>query len=178
MLYNDYDMVDPAKAEFVIRMVKEMRDAGVPVHGVGFQGHWALDWPELAEVDLLLERFQTAGIRVSISELDITVLPAAYEHTGADISQRVEFAEQFDPYREGAPPELLAQQAARYRDCFDLFLKHRGNIDRVTFWGLSDADSWKNDFPMLGRTDYPLLFDRGLQPKPAFMTLMKPVPSE
>ena len=35
------------------------------------------------------------------------------------------------------------------------------------FWGVADGDSWLNNWPMKGRTNYPLLFDRLGQPKPA-----------
>ena len=49
---------------------------------------------------------------------------------------------------------------------FDLFVKHADVMDRVTVWGVSDGDSWKNDFPVKGRKEYPLLFDRNHQTKP------------
>jgi endo-1,4-beta-xylanase len=67
----------------------------------------------------------------------------------------------------------LQAQATRYREVFHLFLKYKSNIERVTFWGTTDASSWKNDFPMKGRTDYPLLFDRSFNPKPAYQSLIE-----
>jgi len=54
-----------------------------------------------------------------------------------------------------------------------VFVKHRDVIDRVTFWGVTDGDSWLNSSPVRGRTSYPQLFDRAGQPKPAFDAVVK-----
>src|SRR5262249_19644005 len=94
--------------------------------------------------------------------------PPASEHRGADITLNVELQARLNPYTAGLPEEAGRALAARYSDLFAVFLKHRNAISRVTFWGVSDGDSWLNNWPVRGRTSYPLLFDRSGQPKAAF----------
>jgi len=55
---------------------------------------------------------------------------------------------------------------------FSLFMKYKKDIGRVTFWGVNDGQSWLNGFPIRGRTNYPLLFDRNFEPKPAFYSVI------
>ena len=173
LYYNDYNMTKKEKVDFVLDMVSEMRANGVPIHGVGMQGHWMLDWPSLSDIEYALSTFADAGIPVSITELDISVLPDAPSHSGANVTDNVEYAEKYNPYSQSIPDEVLQKQADRYHEIFELFLKYKSNIERVTFWGTSDFQSWKNSYPMKGRTDYPLLFDRKFNPKPAYHSLLK-----
>jgi endo-1,4-beta-xylanase len=173
LYYNDYNMTKKEKVDFVLEMVSEMRANGVPIHGVGMQGHWMLDWPSLSDIEYTLRTFADAGIPVSITELDISVLPDAPSHSGANVTDNVEYAEKYNPYRQSIPDEVLQKQADRYHEIFELFLKYKSNIERVTFWGTSDSQSWKNSYPMKGRTDYPLLFDRKFNSKPAYHSLLK-----
>ena len=169
LYYNDYNMTKKEKVDFVLDMVSEMRANGVPIHGVGMQGHWMLDWPSLSDIEYALRTFADAGIPVSITELDISVLPDAPSHSGANVTDNVEYAEKYNPYSQSIPDEVLQKQADRYHEIFELFLKYKSNIERVT----SDSQSWKNSYPMKGRTDYPLLFDRKFNPKPAYHSLLK-----
>jgi endo-1,4-beta-xylanase len=173
LYYNDYNMTKKEKVDFVLEMVSEMRANGVPIHGVGMQGHWMLDWPSLSDIEYTLRSFADAGIPVSITELDISVLPDAPSHSGANVTDNVEYAEKYNPYSQSIPDEVLQKQADRYHEIFELFLKYKSNIERVTFWGTSDSQSWKNSYPMKGRTDYPLLFDRKFKSKPAYHSLLK-----
>ena len=173
LYYNDYNMTKKEKVDFVLEMVSEMRANGVPIHGVGMQGHWMLDWPSLSDIEYTLRTFADAGIPVSITELDISVLPDAPSHSGANVTDNVEYAEKYNPYSQSIPDEVLQKQADRYYEIFELFLKYKSNIERVTFWGTSDSQSWKNSYPMKGRTDYPLLFDRKFNSKPAYHSLLK-----
>ena len=173
LYYNDYNMTKKEKVDFVLEMVSEMRAKGVPIHGVGMQGHWMLDWPSLSDIEYTLRTFADAGIPVSITELDISVLPDAPSHSGANVTDNVEYAEKYNPYSQSIPDEVLQKQADRYQEIFELFLKYKSNIERVTFWGTSDSQSWKNSYPMKGRTDYPLLFDRKFNSKPAYHSLLK-----
>jgi GH35 family endo-1,4-beta-xylanase len=78
-----------------------------------------------------------------------------------------------DPYVAGLPDDVAQKQADLYRQAFEMFLRHRDVVGRVTFWGPQDGDSWLNNFPIRGRTDYPLLFDRKGQPKPAFLAVQE-----
>lgn len=172
LYYNDYNMTKKEKVDFVVEMVETMRAKGVPIHGVGLQGHWRLDWPSLAEIEYSLRSFAEAGISVSITEMDISVLPEVPFHQGGDVDDEVAYAEAYDPYSESIPDAVLKQQAERYREVFKLFLKYKANIERISFWGTTDGSSWRNNYPMKDRTDYPLLFDRSFNPKPAYHTLI------
>jgi endo-1,4-beta-xylanase len=78
-----------------------------------------------------------------------------------------------NPYANGLPDAVQQALARRYADLFSVFVKHRGTVDRVTFWGVGDGDSWLNNWPMRGRTNYPLLFDRQDAPKPAFDAVLQ-----
>jgi endo-1,4-beta-xylanase len=103
------------------------------------------------------------------------VLPTRYQ--GADISQvetmTPEQAAVVNPYTKGLPDAVAQQHAERYRQAFELFLRYKDVIGRVTLWGPHDGNSWLDGFPIRGRTDYPLLFDRQLRPKPAFFAVQK-----
>ncbi len=168
LLYNDYNMHNPKKRAFVVDFVRRFKKRGVPIHGIGMQGHIGLDFPDTREFEASIEAFAAEGMRVHITELDLDVLPVAWEYLGAEISTEFEYSDALNPYPDGLPPAIQQQLTDRYVEYFKLFLKHRDKIDRVTFWGTSDAESWKNGFPVKGRTNYPLLFDRKYQPKPAY----------
>jgi endo-1,4-beta-xylanase len=101
----------------------------------------------------------------------------AVKYTGADINVRVELREGLNPYVNGLPDDMQKKLADRYAELFGIFLKHKETIERVTFWGVYDKTSWLNNYPVRGRTSYPLLFDRNYQPKPAFYAVIKIVQS-
>ncbi|MGL6215006.1 endo-1,4-beta-xylanase [Billgrantia desiderata] len=168
LLYNDYNMHDPGKRDFLIEVLRDYRRRGVPIQGVGLQGHVGLDFPDLVEFERSIEAYAAEGMRIHITELEVDVLPVAWEHTGADIATDFDYAGELDPYTEGLPAEVEARLTERYVEMFELFLRHRDKIDRVSTWGTYDAESWKNDFPVRGRTNYPLLFDRQRRRKPAY----------
>ena len=173
LYYNDYGMTKKSKVDFVVKMVTDLRAKGVPVHGVGLQGHWLMDWPTLSQIEYSLRSFADAGIPVSITELDISVLPNAPSHQGANVTDNIDYEEKYNPYADSVPDAVLEAQARRYREIFKLFLKYKSNIERVSFWGTEDGSSWKNFYPIKGRTDYPLVFDRALRPKPAYHSLLE-----
>jgi endo-1,4-beta-xylanase len=110
---------------------------------------------------------------VMITELDVNVLPSPERSLNAEISTRHESRAGLDPYPDGLPDAVQKQLAQRYADLFSVFLKHRESISRVTLWGVTDGNSWLNDWPVRGRTAYPLLFDRAGRPKPAFDAVLK-----
>ncbi|ACT60474.1 endo-1,4-beta-xylanase [Hirschia baltica] len=165
LYYNDYSMAIPEKREGAYALVKGMQDKGIRVDGIGMQGHINLDGPTLEAFEESLLRFAELG-QVMITELDVTVLPWPGTEVGAEVSMSVEFQDEFNPYRNGLTPAVEAHLHKRYVEMFSLFHKHADKIDRVTLWGVTDANSWRNDWPMDGRTDYPLLFDRANKPKP------------
>lgn len=173
LLYNDYSLENPAKREGAVRLIKYLQENGAPVTGIGTQGHWHIPHPSLEEIDQTIAEFAALGIDVMVTELDIDVLPAAWNYSGADISKVAVMEDGLDPYTEGLPDDVQQELADRYRDIFELFLRHRDVITRVSFWGVTDGDNWKNNFPVLGRTNHPLLFDREWQPKPAYYSVVE-----
>jgi endo-1,4-beta-xylanase len=108
-----------------------------------------------------------------ITEMEVNVLPTPPEVYGADISQQAQYLETLNPYPGGLPDSVQKQLTKRYADLFGVLLKHRDAVTRVTFWGVHDGYSWKNDWPIIGRTNYPLLFDRRYQPKPAYFAVIR-----
>ena len=171
LLYNDYNMHNPQKREFLVKVLRDYLDRGVPIDGVGLQGHLGLDYPDMAEWERSIAAYEDLGLEVHVTELDVDVLPNPYQ-TGAEISNRFEYSRESDPWPDGLPDEVQERLADRYEEIFRIMLRHPA-MKRVTFWGLHDGISWKNGFPIPGRTNYPLLFDRDLQPKPAWHRLME-----
>ena len=168
LYYNDYGLHRPEKRAGAVRVVEALQEAGVRVDAVGIQGHYGLDNPrDLRDFEDSVTAFAALGVKVLITELDVSVLPfPAQQDWGADLDVDLELDAKYNPYADGLPAAVEQQQIEQYTGLFRIMLKHREVIDRVTFWGLSDRDSWKNDWPMRGRTDYPLLFDRERRPKP------------
>lgn len=173
LYYNDYSMHLPKKCDAVVELVKELKAAGIRIDAVGMQGHMGMEGPSVEEFETSINKLAGVGVKVMVTEWDISILPSPYHHTGANIADRFRYSEEMDPYRQGVPAEVQAEWDARVLEMFDLFLKHSDVIDRVTVWGLSDGMSWKNDFPMRGRCDYPLLFDRNNQAKPVIQKMIK-----
>lgn len=166
LYYNDYNNEQPAKRAGCIALIKKIQAAGVRIDGVGIQGHWHLGKLPLKEIEESIEQYSALGLKVMFTELDIEVLPRDFE--GAEVSQRMKSDPSLDPYKNGLPDSVQQKLAADYEALFKLFLKHRDNIERVTFWGVNDGQSWLNGWPVPGRTNYPLLFDREFKAKPAF----------
>jgi endo-1,4-beta-xylanase len=167
LLYNDYNMHNPAKRAFLVNVLRGYLDRGVPISGVGMQSHVGLAYPDLAEWERSIATYTGMGLKVHITELDVDVLPQAGA-AQADVANRTAYSAELNPWPGGLPEEMQQQLADRYASLFGILLRYRRSVERVTFWGLHDGISWKNDFPVRGRTNYPLLFDRAMQPKPAY----------
>lgn len=169
LYYNDYSLANPAKRAGAVALVRRLQAQGIPVAGIGMQGHYKMDWPTPAAVDSTIAEFAKLGIKVMITELDVDVLPAAApQYRGADVNLTVAARKALNPYPTALPDSVQQALARRYAELFTAILRHRDVVSRVTFWGVDDADSWLNDWPVRGRTSYPLLFDRAGRPKPAF----------
>jgi endo-1,4-beta-xylanase len=165
LYYNDYNLWKPAKLQAAIRLVQGLRAKGLRVDGLGEQAHWGIDDPPLAAIDEALGAMRSAGIEPLITELDMDVLPRDPDMWGADLSKKAKIKAATNVYPDGLPPAMQEKLARRYADVFALFLKH--DVGRVTFWGVTDATSWLHDFPIPGRVNYPLLWDREGREKPA-----------
>lgn len=176
LIYNDYNVYKPKKRAGILKMVKKFKSNGVKIDGVGVQAHWDLKSPSLYQIEQIILDVHAAGVPVSFTELDISVLPNPWEMVGAEVTQNFSQFEgdpKMSPYPNELPLKVQKQLAKRYHEIFKLFVKHSDKISRVTFWGVMDKHSWLNDWPIKGRTNYPLLFDRNYNPKPAYQSVLE-----
>jgi endo-1,4-beta-xylanase len=175
LVYNDYNIERSYKRPKAVKLLKSLLDQNVPINAVGLQCHWRMGTVDLADVEESIKEYGALGLKVMVTELDLGVLPTKYQ--GADVGFRQQMTEEqravMNPYTAGLPDDVAQKQAEVYRQAFEMFLRHRNVISRVTFWGTYDAVSWLNFFPIRGRTDYPLLFDRQGNPKPAFTAVVQ-----
>ena len=167
LYYNDYNIEQPKKRAGAIALIKKIQAAGVRIDGVGIQGHWRAYNVPLSDIEESIKEFSALGIEVMFTEVDLGVLPSPGEVT-ADVNQTAEYNAKMNPYVNGLPDSMVEVQTKSYEALFRLFEKYKGKISRVTFWGVNDGQSWLNNWPIRGRTNYPLLFDRNFKPKPAF----------
>lgn len=173
LYYNDFSMANPGKRAGVVKMVKDLKERGIRIDAVGMQGHIGMDYPKVSEFEKSMLAFAETGVKVMITELDLTVLPTPRQNIGAEVSASFEYKKEMNPYPDGLPEDVSKAWTERMNDFFRLFLKHQDLITRVTLWGVTDLDTWRNDWPMRGRTDYPLLFDRNYQPKSVVDLIIK-----
>jgi endo-1,4-beta-xylanase len=163
LFYNDYNEANPDKREKIYKLVKSLKEAGVPIHGVGLQGHWSIYEPTEQVLTETIEKFKGLGLKVQVTELDISVYPK--EHGRRD--RKPEDAnDQFTAEQEKKQTEM-------YEMIFRVFRKYKDVVSAVTFWNISDRHSWLDNFPVPGRKDYPLLFDKDLKPKKAYWEVIK-----
>jgi endo-1,4-beta-xylanase len=177
LYYNDYNLEVKAKRAGAMRIIRALQADGIKINGVGMQGHWELNSPTLAEIEASIVDYSSLGIKVMITELDITVLPNPWNLKGADVNQNFDGSPFMNPYSNSLPDSVERKLAKRYEDIFKLFIKHKDKISRVTFWGVQDGNSWLNDWPIKNRTNYPLLFDRNYRPKSAYKGVLDLVKS-
>nr|WP_229210875.1 endo-1,4-beta-xylanase [Dyadobacter jiangsuensis] len=157
LFYNDYNTESALKREKIFRLLKKLKEKNVPVHGVGLQGHWSVYEPTAAELEKSITQFAGLGLVVQITELDVSVHPKEHERRQKKPTDSAMLT-----------PEMTARQTAQYKMLFDVFRKHKGTLTGVTFWNVSDKSTWLDNFPVMGRKDYPLLFDQTYHPKPAY----------
>jgi len=163
LVYNDFGIEEPRRRAAVIDFVRSLQDQGCRVDVVGSQSHLEVDGDYREEIEATIREFSALGVRTAFTELDVDVIPRRLYWNP---ETRAEAVRQ-DPYRDGASPEVLERQAEVYRGVFEAVMANRKDVDRVTFWGISDGGSWLNDWPWR-RVNHPLLFDRELALKPAF----------
>lgn len=174
LYYNDYSLENEAKRQGAITLIKKLLAQKMPVKAVGLQGHHNLEFPTLRQQEDTITQFAALGVKIMITELDIDVLPQSEgDSNSAEITQNFELKEKLNPYTKGLPDSVQKSLAKRYADIFDIYLKHKKDVTRITWWGVTDGDSWKNNFPVRGRTNYPLLFDRAGKTKLAFGAIVE-----
>lgn len=179
LYYNDFNTWRPAKRDGIVRMVKKLQAAGIRIDGIGMQGHWGLNYPAAADIEAAIDAYAALGLKVMITELDVDVLPLTREGQviGTVLAhkqfQLPEFKRYLDPYPDGLPADVQQRLTDRYAELFRIFHRKRDAIARVSLWGVHDGMSWKNDYPVPHRTNYPLLFDRQRQAKPALQAVLR-----
>lgn len=173
LYYNDYNEWHAGKRDTIVKLVKALKDKGLRIDAVGMQGHLGMDYPDLKEYKAAIDTYASAGVKVMITEFDLSALPSPHRNVGANISDTAVYRQEMNPYVNGLPDSVSTAWTQRMTDLFKLFLDNKDKISRVTMWGVTDIDSWKNDFPVKGRTDYPLLFDREYKAKPVVEKISK-----
>lgn len=161
---NDYNMSFPAKRAAYVRLVNDMKSQGIRIDAIGMQGHNGMDYPSIEDFEKSIVDFGSTGCGVMITEWDMSALPTV--SMSANVADVTELDQKRNPYPDGLPAKVSEEWNNRMAEYLDLFRKHSDVITRVTAWGTHDGMSWKNNFPMRGRVDYPLLFDRDYNMKP------------
>jgi endo-1,4-beta-xylanase len=162
LFYNDYNTERSEKRERVYRLLRQLVTAGVPITGVGIQAHWSIFEPSAADLKASIDRFASLGLKVQITELDISIYPW-------EKNRRPRRPGESDAYT----PEIQQRQAEQYSSVFSAFRKYKGTINGVTFWNVTDKHTWLDQYPVPGRKNYPLLFDTAGQPKKAYWEVVK-----
>ncbi len=157
LYYNDYNTENPGKRERIYTMLKKLLDDGIPVHGVGLQGHWNIGYPTEEALRESIEKFASLGLDVQITELDVSI-----------------YTSRHDTIDMGFTPEREQKQIELYKMAFKVFREKKDDITGVTFWNVSDRRSWLDRRGPAGAIKaYPLLFDTDLKPKKAFWEVVK-----
>ncbi|MGG1552743.1 endo-1,4-beta-xylanase [Paenibacillus ferrarius] len=152
LFYNDYNETEPSKRDKIYNLVRSLKEKGVPIHGIGLQGHWNIHSPSLTEIRQAIELYASLDLQLHVTELDLSMF--RFEDRRIDLI---------------APTEQMVElQHRRYEEIFGLFREYRDVITSVTFWGAADNYTWLDNFPVRGRKNWPFLFNEELQPKPAF----------
>jgi endo-1,4-beta-xylanase len=174
LYYNDYNFYRGRQCKSVISLIQNLQSKGVRLDGIGIQGHWGLDYPDKGQIENIIGSLSKLGVKLMITELDVTVLPFAEDHLDKKLTSLAPgLQKKYNPFVNGLPESVQKEQAQRYAEFFSIFLKHRDKFKRITFWGTHDKKSWRSDWPVIGRTDYPLLFDTQCEPKPALDAIIK-----
>jgi len=180
LYYNDYNSENPSKRDKIYKLVKSLIDAKVPIDGIGLQGHWKLADPSPELIREALDKYASLGVKLQITELDVTIREPQPRRAPGDTSPVVQ------PYDSGYTASIAKRQTARYESIFKIFRDYKKVITNVTFWNLSDKQSWldgrggglaggaaaSSNAPPVRRKAYPLLFDENFQRKEAYKAVV------
>ena len=161
---NDYAMASPGKRDRYVEIIKEAKARGLRLDAIGLQSHMGLDHPDWANFEASIQAYIAAGVDVQFTEIDMGALPTITRH--AEVSDNFEYEQALNPYPEALPDSISTLWNDRMTTFLSIVDKYADHVRRVTTWGVTDRDSWKNDWPIKGRTDYPLWIDRNNQLKP------------
>ncbi|MCB0586033.1 MAG: endo-1,4-beta-xylanase [Phaeodactylibacter sp.] len=157
LFYNDYNAVQPDKRARIVKLLGMLKARGVPIHGMGIQGHWSVFGPSETDIREAIEAYSSLGLQVQVTELDVSVYPPESGRRAKRPDEPEEFT-----------PELAQKQMEQYRMFFRVFRDYKDAITGVTFWNVSDHSSWLDYFPVRGRKNYPLLFGQDRARKKAY----------
>ncbi|WP_430816328.1 endo-1,4-beta-xylanase [Carboxylicivirga sp. RSCT41] len=178
LYYNDYNMYKLEKSQGAIKLAKTLKNKGIRIDGIGMQAHYGLHMDIFDEIEASINSFSDNGLKVMITELDVSVLPFPTEELTAEVSQNYAMKPEYNPYVTALPDSVQTQLASYYQNLFEIYKRQSDKISRITFWGVNDDQTWRNYWPIQGRTDYPLLFDRNNEVKPAFDAVIKTAQSQ
>lgn len=173
LYYNDYSTSSPAKRDAICKLVRRLKTKGLRIDAVGMQSHNGYNYPDYDSYEQSIEAFAAEGVKVMLTEIDMNMLPNPQGFSGAEISQNYELQRMYNPYVKGLDKNAQKLFNQRYLDLFKIVEHHKDVISRVTFWGVDDSHTWLNDWPVRGRTNYPLLFDRNGEAKSVVKDIIK-----
>lgn len=157
LFYNDYNLEEPRKRDKAYELVKRLKEKGIPIHGVGIQGHWILGWPTPSMLEASIKKFSSLGLQVQLTEFDISIY--------YDRNENANFTT--------PPDDRIERQAQLYKEAFRVLRNYKDVVTGVIFWGVADDATWLDQWPIRGRKDHPLLFDVKHNPKKAFWEITK-----
>lgn len=161
LFYNDYNTERPEKRERIYKLLKLLKEQGVPIHGVGLQAHWSLEEPTEQELRKAITQYASLGLEIQFTEVDMSIYKWEKE-------RREKRADESDAFTD----ELEEQQAKQYEMVFRVMREYKNVVSNVTFWNVSDRYTWLDQYPVRGRKNYPLLFDTQLKPKKAYWSVI------
>ncbi|MUP44968.1 endo-1,4-beta-xylanase [Gramella sp. BOM4] len=162
LYYNDYNAIIPEKRDRIYKLLKMLVDRNVPIDGVGIQGHWSIYGPSEEELRKAIDMYSSLGLDVQITELDVSLYPWEKEQRELKPGESDEFT-----------PELEQKQIEKYDMFFEVFRDYKDVLTGVTFWNISDRNTWLDRYPVAGRKNYPLLFDENFEPKKAYWEVVE-----
>ncbi|HCL01839.1 MAG TPA: 1,4-beta-xylanase [Lachnoclostridium phytofermentans] len=155
LFYNDYNETNPMKRDKIFKLIKELKEKGIPVDGIGMQCHINIYHSSMDELKEAIEKYLSLGVSLEITEMDVSMF--RYEDRSEILKPTM---------------EQYKAQARVYKECFQIFREYKNDITSVTLWGVTDDVSWLNHFPVSNRRNWPLLFDEMMKPKEAFYEIM------
>ena len=174
---NDYAMHEPAKVETYIRIANDLKERGLRIDAVGFQGHIGMDYPDIDVYESHVRKVHAeTGLDICFTELDMSIQPTLTRSADlgdmsfTDAMKVPEIRERWmsvmNPWPDGVPQERVDEWNARFAQFFEMFLRNSDFIRRVNVWGVCDTDSWKNGWPIPERADMPVFVDKDYCLKP------------
>lgn len=157
LFYNDYNETNPAKRDRIYNMVKEMKAAGVPIDGIGMQGHYNVNSPKEDEFRAAIELYATVVDHIHVTELDVRT----NQGTGGQLQATGGGSSVLTPEADRA-------QVAQYEMLFRVMRDHKDVVKNVTFWNTDDRDTWLDRRAGSRGRAFPMLFDENLQPKSSY----------